>query len=99
MFALMLVLGFIATEGTVEYLLGVPFDKITVLRPHKWLLMYVSAALGVFLAFYYQIDPMTMLGAPEGPVGYAIAGVLMGRGANFVNDVWQRFFPNAGGRQ
>ena len=91
-------LAFVVTEGTVEYLLGTAFDKIEALNPFKWLLMYVSAGLGIFLAFYYAIDILSMIGLPEGPVGYAATGILLGRGANFINDLWQRFFPSANGR-
>lgn len=98
-------LAFIVTEGTVEYLLGTAFDKIERLKPYKWLLMYASAGLGIFIAAYYSIDMIYLLaselgipGVSVGPVGIAATGILMGRGANFVNDLWQRFFPAAGAR-
>ena len=92
MFVLLLFFGFMATEGTVEYLLGTPFDKFPKLTPHKWLLMYVSLAVGEFLAFHYQLDIVSLLGKPVDPVGITLTGVVMGRGANFVSDLWGKFF-------
>jgi len=99
MFVLMYALAFIVTEGTVEFLLGVPFDKIAFLKPYKWLLMYASAGLGIFLAIYYSIDPMTLFSLPQSTVGCIIGGILIGRGANFINDIWQKFFPGSGARE
>ncbi len=91
LFVLMLFFGFMATEGTVEYILGTPFDKFEKMKPYKWLLMYVSLGLGIFLAFYYALDIVALLGKPTSPVGMALTGIVMGRGANFVNDLWSRF--------
>ena len=91
LFALMMFLGFIATEGTVEYIAGTLFDKVAKLQPHKWLLMYVSLAAGIFLAFYYGLDMVALFGQPETPVGIVITGIVMGRGANFVSDVWSKY--------
>ena len=95
---LFMVLAFIVTEGTVEYLLGVPFDKIEKLSPYKWTLMYVSAGLGIFVAIWYSVDMLALLGLPASVVGQVFTGVLLGRGANFINDLWQRFFPAGNGR-
>ena len=91
LFALMLFFGFMATEGAVEYILGTLFDKVVKLGPFKWMLMYVSLGLGIFLAFYYVLDIVVLFGQPETPVGTVLTGIVMGRGANFVNDVWQKY--------
>jgi len=98
-------LAFIVTEGTVEYLLGVPMDKIEKLKPYKWVLMYPSMALGIFVCSYYKVDVVYLLaaqlgiaGVAIGPVGISFTGILIGRGANFVNDMWQKYFPEAGAR-
>jgi hypothetical protein len=92
LYALMLFLGFMATEGVVEFALGTLFDKVAKLSPFKWLLMYVSLAVGIFLAFYYSIDAVALVfQQPATPVGLILTGTIMGRGANFVNDVWTRF--------
>lgn len=93
LFALMLFFGFMATEGTVEFVLGTPFDKFPKLAPFKWLLMYVSLAAGIGLAFYYKLDMVTLFDKPISPVGIVLTGVIMGRGANFVSEVWQKFLP------
>lgn len=94
LFALMLFFGFMATEGTVEYLLGTPMDKIPKLAPFKWLLMYVSVALGIFFAFYYELDVVVLFGLASSWLGMVLTGIVMGRGANFVNDLWQKFLPH-----
>ena len=93
-------LGFIATEGTIEYIFGTLFDKLPKLTPFKWTLMYLSLALGVYLAYFYQLDMVYIVAQATGAtavsiswVGLAATGVIIGRGANFVNDVWTRFFP------
>ena len=91
LFALMMFFGFMATEGAIEYIFGTLFDKIEKLTPFKWTLMYLSLALGIFLAFYFALDIVTLFGQPETPVGIILTGIVMGRGANFVNDVWQKY--------
>jgi len=88
----MMFFSFMATEGTVEYLFGTLFDKVAQLNQYKWALMYVSLGLGIFLAFHYNLDiPFLLLNLPASPVGVVGTGIIMGRGANFVNDVWDRF--------
>ena len=91
-------LGFIATEGTIEYIFGTLFDKIAKLTSYKWALMYLSLALGVFLAFFYQLDMVYIVAQASGAtavtaswVGLVATGVIIGRGANFVNDTWTKF--------
>ena len=92
LFALMIFFGFMATEGVVEFVLGTAFDKVVQLAPFKWLLMYVSLAVGIFLAFYYSLDAVALVfQQPPTPVGLILTGTIMGRGANFVSDIWQRF--------
>ena len=93
-------LGFVATEGTIEFIFGTLFDKVPKLNPYKWALMYLSLVLGVYLAYFYQLDMVYIVAQATGAtavtvswVGLAATGVIIGRGANFVNDVWTRFFP------
>jgi len=94
-FGLLIVLmffGFMVTEGSVEYIFGTLFDRIEKIKPYSWLLMYVSLGLGIFLAFHYALDiPFLLLGQKASPVGVVATGIIMGRGANFVADVWQRY--------
>lgn len=93
MFVLLMFFGFMATEGTVEYLLGTPFDKIPKLSPFRWLLMYVSLAVGIGLAFYYLLDIVALFGLATSWVGILLTGVIIGRGANFVSELWSKFLP------
>jgi hypothetical protein len=92
LFAAAMFFGFLATEGLVEYLLGTLFDKVAVLSPFKWALMYVSALVGVGLAFFYALDlPAVVFGLPASPVGVLLTGLSIGRGSNFVNDLFSKF--------
>ena len=92
LFVVMMFFGFMATEGSVEYILGTLFDKVEAIGKFKWALMYVSLALGIFLAFHYELDiPFLLLGMPASPVGNIGTGIILGRGANFVSDVWQKY--------
>ena len=91
LFGLALLLAFI-TEGTVEYLFGTAADHWDFLKPYKWALMYVAVAVGIGLAFYYQLDVVAVLtGEGVTPVGFAISGIAIGRGANYVSDLFQRY--------
>ena len=98
LFAVLMFFGFIATEGCVEYFLGMLFEKVTKLTPFAWLLMYVSLAGGLFLAFAYQLDAVEMafgIASPTMPwLGIVLTGVVIGRGANFVADVWKKYFSS-----
>lgn len=86
-----MLLAFLVEAG-VEYIFGSPFDKITKLQPFKWLLMYVSLAAGVALAWYYRLDlPALVMQIEPSVVGYILTGTALGRGANWLNDLWQKF--------
>jgi len=97
-----LFLAFLVTEGLVEYFLGQLFDRIEKLKPYTWTLMYVSAIAGVGLALYYKLDLISLLSQyaqldpviESGPVGQVLTGLAIGRGANFVHDLIDRFFPS-----
>jgi hypothetical protein len=88
LFVPLTLLAFVATEGVVEYLLGTLFDKIEKIKPYSWTLMYASAAAGVGLAFFYKLDAMALVGLPASPVGLFVTGIFVGRGANFISDVF-----------
>lgn len=50
--------------------------------------LYLSAALGVALAFFYQADMVSAVGlAPHSWVGMIATGLITGRGSNAVHDV------------
>lgn len=94
--ALTLVLAFV-TESMIEYLFGQAAERIPVLKPYSWLLMYLAAIVGVGLALYYQIDLVSILANQAGyslamsPVGMVISGLVIGRGANFASDFLARY--------
>ena len=98
---LILFLAFIATEGIVEFFVGKPFEKVPRLTSYQWLLMYVSGGVGVALTIYYRLDIIAVLAQylgvepviVPGTVGFVITGLLVGRGANYVHQVIDRFFP------
>ncbi len=87
-------------EALVEYVFGVPFDKFEVLKPYKWLLMYLGLAAGVLGAFIYQFDVIHLLSEwLKSPIevhsfGMVLTGLMIGRGSNFVHDVIKKFFQN-----
>lgn len=86
-------LAFLA-ESLVEYLFGTLADKITVLTPYRWTLMYISAAVGVGLAFHYQFDLISLiLGNVLTWVGMLLTGLVIGRGANFVHQFVSEYLP------
>ena len=60
--------------------------------------LYISAFLGVLLAALYRADLLIVIGLPElagaGSVfGVVATGLIIGRGANFVHDVFSRLAP------
>ena len=87
-------------EALVEYVFGQPFEHYEVLKPHKWLLMYIALAVGVAGAFIYQFDVLHLLSewlkSPMEihPFGMALTGLMIGRGSNFVHEIIKKFFQN-----
>ena len=70
-------------EGLITYLFGKTEEGT---RP--WL-KYVSLVAGVGLAVAYKIDipAMTGLVSVMPVVGYVVSGLIIGRGANYLNDI------------
>ena len=89
LYALVFFLAFF-TETIVEYILGTPMDKIAQVKPFKWCLMYASAVVGVLLAFFYRLDVVAELYGEATWVGMVITGLAVGRGSNFVHDLWAK---------
>lgn len=71
-------------EGTITYLFG---EKSESPRPY---IRYISLVLGIVAAIAYRIDipAMTGLVAINVYVGYVISGIIIGRGANYINDIF-----------
>jgi hypothetical protein len=90
-------------EGFVEYILGTLFDKLPKLAGYKWTLMYVSLLVGALLAFYYSIDLIALIANNAGGnmqaswVGNLFSGLIIGRGANYINDFVSRWFAKPAG--
>ncbi len=80
---------FLATfiEGTLSYLFK-PVDG----QSYAWL-KYVALAFGVAIAIAYRIDVLAYFGilSPVPYVGFIITGIVIGRGSNYVNDVFAFF--------
>lgn len=85
-------------ESLIEYFFGLPFEHIEKLQPFKWLLPYIAAISGVSMAFVYSFDLIALLGQFLGieviknPVGVAITGLAIGRGADYLHQIVQKYF-------
>lgn len=90
LFAAMMFLGWIATEGAVEYFIGALLNFFNVDPKYNKLLIYPSALVGVFFAWHYGLDiPAAWLGMKHSFVGVAATGFVVGRGANAVHEAAQ----------
>ena len=58
-----------------------------------WALRYAAALVGVGLAVAYRADLLALFGlvAWSPWVGYLVTGLIIGRGANYLNDVVDRW--------
>lgn len=58
-----------------------------------WLLRYIAALVGVALAIAYRADLLALFGlvAWSPWIGYVVTGLIIGRGANYLNDVVDRW--------
>ena len=86
---------FLATlvEALVEYLVRpavkpASLDQADAVDWRGLVLRYAAAALGVALCLAYQADILALVGLESQLpyVGQIVTGVVVGRGANFVND-------------
>lgn len=97
----LLALAFLV-ETLVEFLFGTLFDKVPVLAPHKWALMYIAVLVGIVGAFLYHFDLLEILGEtvkaePAITVtwyGEAITGIAIGKGSNYLHQFISQFFPS-----
>lgn len=96
------------TETFVEYFVGTPMDKVEKLKPWKWLLMYVAAGVGVFLALFYKLDLIALAARLASSItgvatslevvtvpGMVLTGLGLGRGSNFLHDFVSRYIMPA----
>jgi hypothetical protein len=83
-----LALAFLA-ESLTEYFFA---DLLTGARARY--LKYIACLVGIGLAMLYQINimgPLLGLCPRWAYPGQALTGVLLGRGANFVHDIYSRY--------
>lgn len=71
-------------EGLITYVFGESSDS-----PSRPWIRYVSLVLGVGAAVAYKVDIPAMVGlvSDYSLVGYVVSGLVIGRGANYVNDI------------
>jgi ABC-type uncharacterized transport system permease subunit len=82
------------TEAFVEYFIGQVMDKFPKLSPFKWLLMYISAVVGVGLSLFYKLDLISLIIQQDITiVGMVLTGMAIGRGSNFLHQFVSQFFP------
>lgn len=91
--ALAFALAFLS-ESLVEYLFGSFCDHFPALEKIKWLAMYISAAVGVGVAFWYHLDLLALI-VEDGStwVGILLSGLVIGRGANFLHQFVSQYMP------
>lgn len=97
-----LMLAFLA-ESLVEYLFGTPMDHMPKLKPYKWILMYIAAAVGIFFTLYWEIDLVAVIANAVAQitgieftwnatlVGQILSGLIIGRGSNYLHDFLLKF--------
>ncbi len=58
-----------------------------------WFLRYISALVGISLAIAYRADALALFGlvAWSPWIGYIVTGLIIGRGANYLNDIVDRW--------
>ena len=84
------------SESLTEYLFAAPLSAA---RLPADLVRYIAVAVGVLLAWTYNVD-MTreLLGLTPRPaaLGVVLSGVMMGRGASYVHDFYQSYLRPSG---
>lgn len=105
--ALIMLLAFLV-ESIVEYFFGKIVEKVPALQPYAWVLIYVAMVIGIGGAWVYHFDLIYLLSLfmeetlsvqldlPTTWLGITLTGMGIGRGANFIHDIWKRFFVKPG---
>jgi hypothetical protein len=79
------------TEGVTEYFFTGVFARLKLAPSY---LKQVSAVVGVVLCLTYRVDALSLLFglSPRWELlGQVLTGLLLGRGANFVHDLYTRY--------
>lgn len=107
LFGLLMFISFLL-EAIVEAVLGQVFNKVPILTPYKWLLIYVAYAAGILGAFIFQFDLIYLvakyleiseisiyLSMPDIGItiyGKILTGFCIGRGSNFLHTAYSFFY-------
>jgi len=98
--ALTMFLAFVV-ESLVEYFLGEMFNHVPKLKEHSWLLMYVAMGIGILGAFVYRLDLVAAfakyleLNLQVSAYGIVLTGAAIGRGSNFIHELWSKFIKKS----
>ena len=79
------------TEGLTEYFFAGPLARMRVSPQY---LKQVSALVGMVLCLTYRVDALALFFSlsPQWEfLGQVLTGLLLGRGANFVHDLYSRY--------
>lgn len=84
------------TEATAEYLFKWIWDKLTDRDKNfpNETFRYIPMAVGIFLAFNYNLDLIKTYLEFEARwlgVGVVLTGIAIGRGSNFIHDLWNAY--------
>ena len=97
LFLLIMFVAFII-EAMVEYFVGEIFNRFKVLADYKWTLKYAALAVGLLAAFNWRFDMVYILASyvkqldiEMTVLGTVLTGSAIGRGANFIHDLWSKF--------
>ena len=77
-------------ESLTEYLFA---DLLSVLNIGRKYLRHVSALVGISLCLIYGLDaisPLLQMSPKLSPLGQVLSGLALGRGANYVHDLYTR---------
>ena len=75
----------VAVEGVVEYVIGRFVEKVEALKPYAWLAFLPGLGMGIFLALHWGLNAATLVGLPDDITGRILTGIVLGRGANGLN--------------
>jgi hypothetical protein len=86
-------------ESMTEYIFGTAVDKFPALSRWRWTLMYIALGVGVGMAFYYQLDLISMIASlvdqtiPVSWLGILLSGLAIGRGSNYIHQLMSEHLP------
>ena len=85
-------------ESSIEYFLGLPFEKIAALNKYRPALPYLAAVIGIVLALFYKFDLVALLSqfigqeANASYPGIILTGLAISRGSEFLHGIAKRYF-------